>query len=244
MPANSGGLWHCLARETGALGHLYSVSYSKPKKRWIHTARGPYPWLPYGVDNGAYGFWKMHNFAPFDFAKYEAEVLPEWWKLVNWTLSQDQKPLWVLCPDAPGNWEATKAAWYKYAPELQRLGFTLALAVQDGATPEDVLSLEIQPDVICVGGTTEWKWETVEMWARSFPRVHVLRCAAPTKYAWLESIGVESTDATRLNSGDKKQTAGVEAFARRNQWIKPKHLIHPFMCRDAPVKGTGQEVLL
>lgn len=37
-------------------------------------------------------------------------------------------------------------------------------------TDHDVASLEIQPDIIFVGGTTDWKWATVKTWCTLFPR--------------------------------------------------------------------------
>ena len=100
-------------------------------------------------------------------------------------------------------------------------------------TVEDALALK--PDVICIGGTTEWKWATVEMWVKAFPRVHVLRVNSPTKLDWLESIGVESCDGTGWNRGDKTQTFGLEQWARQ----KPKptsELLTPFVCKQAKDK--------
>ena len=41
MPANATGwFWHCLARETGRIGHLYSPG----------AQRGPWPWFPFALD--------------------------------------------------------------------------------------------------------------------------------------------------------------------------------------------------
>lgn len=52
MPANSSGwFWHSLARETGRLGHLYSPG----------GQRGPWPWFPYALDNGAYACWTVKH---------------------------------------------------------------------------------------------------------------------------------------------------------------------------------------
>jgi len=90
--------------------------------------------------------------------------------------------------------------------------FTKAMAVQDGMTVDQVKA--VNPEVVCVGGTTEWKWATIEEWARSFPRVHLLRCNAPAKLDYLEALGVESCDGTGWNRGDRNQTVGLEQWAR------------------------------
>lgn len=90
---------------------------------------------------------------------------------------------------------------------------------------------ELKPDVIAIGGTTEWKWSTVEMWAKEFPRVHVLRVNSPSKLDYLESLGIESCDGTGWNRGDREQTLGLELWARKNP--KPRtDLLAPFTCRQ------------
>jgi len=106
-----------------------------------------------------------------------------------------------------------------------------------------VRRLSPAPEVIAVGGSTEWKWATVEMWANEFSRVHLLRCNSPAKLPYLRDLGVESCDGTGWNRGDKRQTAGLEAYARRHATPRADDL-WPFTCRDKPIKGTGQETLL
>jgi hypothetical protein len=213
MPANSTGwFWHCLARETGRLGHLFSPG----------AERGPWPWFPYALDNGAFSAWNMSeniwNESQWD--------LNAWKRLIVWAQCQQQKPLWAIVPDWIGCAERTIERWHRFAPEVP---FAKALAVQNGMTPESIKGLN--PDIICVGGTTEWKWETVETWAKSFPRVHVLRVNSPTKLKWLESLGVESCDGTGWNRGDRTQTLGIEMWARKI--IKPTtELLTPHVCRE------------
>lgn len=201
MPGNSSGwFWHCLARETQKVGHLYSPG----------AQRGPWPWFPYALDNGCFALWNPddNTFNEFGPGGWQLAGEYAWRTLLMWTECVEQKPLWAIVPDRPGSHHGTVLKWERYAPEI--LGrIPLAIAVQDGMKPEDVRQLAIQPEVICVGGSTEWKWATVEMWAKEFPRVHLLRCNAPTKLDWLEELGVESTDGTGWNRGDPKQTAGL-----------------------------------
>jgi hypothetical protein len=153
-----------------------------------------------------------------------------WRRMLFWASSQQQKPLWAIVPDWIGDGAKTIERWHQFKGEVP---FPKALAVQDGMTVEDALALE--PDVICVGGTTEWKWATVEMWVQAFPRVHVLRVNSPTKLDWLESIGVESCDGTGWNRGDKTQTLGLEQWARQKP-VPTQELLTPFTCKQAKDK--------
>ena len=224
MPANSTGwFWHCLARETGRIGHLLSPL----------AQRGPWPWFPYALDNGAYSCWDPKD-NTFDDDRWKITE-GHWLRLLFWAQAAQQKPRWSIVPDVPGNAEETLRKWKPFASVVQSCGFPLAVAVQDGMTSKDVRALDPLPDVIAVGGSTEWKWETVEQWVADFPRVHVLRCNMPDKLQTLEEMGVESTDGTGWNRGDVRQTSGLEAWARS----KPKPTdgpLYPFVCKAERVK--------
>lgn len=205
MPSNSSGwFWHCLARETGKLGHLFSPG----------GQRGPWPWLPYALDNGAFACWEPTS-NTFDAAKW-AQTEQSWRHLLVWAQCAPMAARWAIVPDIPGNSEATLEQWATYAPDVIAAGIPLALALQDGMTPDDVARLNPKPAVVCVGGSTEWKWKTVAMWCEHFDRVHILRCNASDKLDYLETLGVESTDGTGWNRGDRKQTSGLENWCRKN----------------------------
>ena len=203
MPANcQGWYWHCLARETGKLGHLYSPA----------GKAGPWPWFPYACDNGCYSLWTPET-NEFDESRWKLNGYDEWRRLMFWCEAAAQKPIWAIIPDRPGNWDITIEKWMKYSGESP---FPLALAVQDGATVEAVKQLTPKPEVICVGGSTDWKWNTVEMWAANFPRVHLLRCNTPAKLYYLEALGIESCDGTGWLRGDRKKVQGLEDWARQS----------------------------
>ena len=220
MPANSTGwFWHCLARETGRIGHLYSPG----------SQRGPWPWFPFALDNGAFSCWDMRT-NEFDEAKWQ-ETLPKWKALIRWA-SPTGMARWAIAPDVPGNATETLKRYKQYHRFVADSEIAPALAVQDGMTVSDVKALSEQPQVICVGGTTEWKWETVELWAKAFPRVHVLRCNSPEKLYYLEELGVESCDGTGWNRGDRRQTQGVETWARSKASPQLFNLT-PYVCRKA-----------
>ena len=226
MPANaSGWVWHSLARETGRLCHLYSPG----------AQRGPWSWFPYALDNGAFSCWDQDD-NTFDDERWEITELA-WHRLIVWSQVAAIKPMWAVVPDVPGNAEATLHRWYEFAPALTTV--PRALAVQDGMTVEQVRSMSIAPDVIAVGGSTEWKWSTIETWAKSFPRVHLLRCNSPTKLYELEAMGVESCDGTGWGRGNRRQTKGLEEWARsRAKPVTPP--LWPHVCRAArnPLQET------
>ena len=202
MPANN-TKWqvHCLARETGRFGHLFSPDGN----------RGPYSWLPYSLDNGAFSCWDMATNV-FDDDKWAA-MLPKWEKLLFWAQCQKQKARWAIVPDVIGNAPRTLKRWEEYAPIVQASNIPLALAVQDGMTIQQVRRLDIQPEVIAVGGTDEFKWNTVAQWAEAFQRVHLLRCNMPRKLYELEAMGVESCDGTGWMRGDERRFKALEKWA-------------------------------
>lgn len=220
MPAcSTGWFWHCLARETGRIGHLYSP----------RSQRGPWAWFPYALDNGAFSCWNpaANVFNHEAWAQKETE----WREMLFWAQSAPLKPMWAIVPDVPGNKQETLARWGRYAGEVADCGIPLAVAVQDGMMPSDVRRLDPEPTVIAVGGTTEWKWETAEMWAGEFGHTHLLRCNSPTKLELLEQWGYKSTDGTGWNRGDRKQTSGLEAWCR-NRAVATQTPLWPYVCRE------------
>lgn len=226
MPANSTGwVWHCLARETGKIGHLFSPG----------AERGPWPWFPYALDNGAFPCWDAAT-NTFDHEKWKGTEAT-WRRLLFWCDCATQKPMWAIVPDVPGNREETIQRWPKFAPLVQMHRIPLAVAVQDGMTPADVRKLNPPPELIAIGGSTEWKWNTVEMWAHEFKRVHLLRCNAPDRLEYLEGIGIESTDGTGWNRGNRNQTQGLEKWARATASHVSDHELWPHVCRTSQDKN-------
>ena len=225
MPASAcGWLWHSLARETSCIGHLYSPG----------DQRGPWPWIPYALDNGAFSCWTQKT-NTFDHAKW-ANKEYAWRTLIMWAQTVPIKPLWAIVPDVPGNGLATLNKWEEFAPEVVSANIPIALAVQDGITPEVVLKMAIRPDVICVGGTDAYKEATTEAWAKEFPRVHYLRCNSVYKLNWLESLGVESCDGTGWNRGDRHiRTRGLEEWCRARA-VPTSIPLWPHACRAAKDK--------
>ena len=219
MPANSTGwFWHCLARETGKIGHLYSPG----------AQSGPWPWFPFALDNGAFACWDMST-NEFDDAKW-AQNEPQWRKLIRWAAPSIQGCRWAIVPDVPGNADRTIEQWPQYAGFVKEHGIPLAVAVQDGMTPDDVKRLNPLPEGIAIGGSNEFKWGTVDKWAAAFSRVHVLRVNSPDKLQYLEDMGIESCDGTGWNRGNRKQTMGLELWAAKHL-PADRQLMSPYCCR-------------
>lgn len=140
-------------------------------------------WMPYALDNDAFSAWT--NRTPWNEGK--------WREMLHWAKWSVCKPLWALVPDVVADKDATKELWRKYAPEVGGLGFSLAFAAQDGMTPDDVPG---DADIVFIGGTTEWKWKSLPMWAKHCRRVHVGRVNGIERLWTCEDYGVESVDGT------------------------------------------------
>lgn len=195
MPANSGkAIVHYWAgRYPGLVGHLYSPD------GW----RGPFPWLPYGLDNGAFPAYTKG--VPWNADAFRA--------LVSRAAAVEQSPLWVVVPDVVGDARETLRMWDEWAPRLRHYGWPLALALQDGMTPADAQAAG--PDVLFLGGTTRWKRQQLgrlDGWRSASERIHVGRINT-ARWLWrCVEAGVESVDGTGWFRGDPVQTAGLATF--------------------------------
>jgi hypothetical protein len=176
MPSNVTGdlMRELVARFPGKLQNLHT-----PSGGWFT------PWVPYALDNGAFGAWK--NGQPFD----ELAFL----RLCDKAALAAIPPRWVAVPDVVGDWPGTLQKWEQWAPLLRSLyGWDLALCVQDGATVEDVRA--IGPELVFVGGSTSFKWGTFRLWCATFRRVHVGRVNRVEWALDCARAGVESIDGT------------------------------------------------
>lgn len=194
MPSNNGkAVVHYWAGVfPGLLGHLYGLD----------GFRGPFPWLPYALDNGAFPA----------FTKGQAWDADGFLRLLDRAAASAQPPRWVAVPDVVGNREATLERWHEWAPRVRAYGWPLAFVVQDGMQPADV------PDsaaVVFVGGSTRWKRRTVPMWCREFPRVHVGRINTERWLWYCDRHGAESCDGTGWMRGGEDRLAGLGNYLRR-----------------------------
>jgi hypothetical protein len=192
MVSNQTGFeWGYLAGQyPGALGHLYSPG----------AQRGPWDFMPYALDNGAFPAWEKGK--QFDFTA--------WRLLLNWGRLQQLRPLWAAVPDVVTDREATLAAWGIYEGEVLAAGMRPAFVVQDGMTFADVPSASC---VLFIGGSTEWKDAAIEPWCRRFPgRVHVGRVNNADRLLRSYRAGAISVDGTGW--WHKAQKAELMQFLR------------------------------
>lgn len=185
----------------GGLGHLYSPNNTK----------GPYPHLPYALDNGAFPAWTKG--LPFDTAA--------WLEMIQWATEQPIQPEWILIPDVVTNKTKTIESWHHYVPILRAYydsDMPLAFAVQDGMRPEDVPA---DTEVVFVGGSSDFKWSTLKTWCSEFPRVHVGRVNSYKGLCACAEAGAESCDGTGWFRGDKEQLAGLQKFLRGQAGMHP-----------------------
>lgn len=176
MVSNQTGMevGHLATRFPGGFGHLYSPG----------AQRGPWPYLPYALDNGAYPAWERNL--------YWNEAA--WLALLDWAATKEQRPLWSVVPDVVADRERTLEQWGRFAPVVRERGFRPALAIQDGMCFDDV------PDGDCMlflGGSTGWKLAAVDPWCARFPgRVHVARVNTMGRLRQCHAAGAVSIDGT------------------------------------------------
>lgn len=206
MPANNTGIYvgYLAGRFPGKLGHLFS-----PQKN--RKPPGPFPFMPYALDNSAYGAFMQG---------VEWEEDP-WLDLLEWAKLSGTPPLWCIVPDVVGDRIRTLRRWDIYGPKVERYGWPLAFAVQDGMDASDVPS---NADVIFVGGTTEWKWRTMAIWCREFPHVHVGRVNTYRRLWQCHDAGAKSCDGTGVvgQRGDQRQYRGALAYLEESTGAKDR----------------------
>ncbi|MEQ1934666.1 MAG: hypothetical protein ABL962_12450 [Fimbriimonadaceae bacterium] len=224
MPANNTHwLVHYWAGIYGNLGHLYGPARTE----------NPMPHLPYALDNGAFGAFTQKR-------EWDAEAFV---KHVERYAFHALRPQWCVVPDVVADREATLAKWSQWAPVLMdRYHLSLALAVQDGMTIEDVIPLDPAPDIIFVGGSTEWKWETVPMWCASWSRVHVGRVNTGDALRICKKAGAESCDGTGWFRGRPEQIKQLGYFLCEQAGLADEKDVD-YMVRHSRLKGTDQKVL-
>lgn len=96
-------------------------------------------WENWGLDNGAFTGFDQKAFMDRlkEFLPYKATCR------------------FVVVPDVPFCWGPTLVKFKDWSPSIRRMGFPVGLAVQDGATVQNVPWDEL--DALFIGGSTEWK---------------------------------------------------------------------------------------
>lgn len=234
MPANNTcWLVHYWAGRYGGLGHLLSPA----RKETL------VPHLPRALDNGAYSaFIRSLKSGVLSIFEWDAAAFIAHCERYAFA-PEFLRPIWVVCPDMVGDAAGTLYLWECWAEWIRdELHLPVALAVQDGMTVEMVKALRIQPDVIFVGGTTEWKWSTYAIWAANFPRVHVGRVNGIDGLNKCEEAGVESVDGTGWFRGRPAQILELGYFLAKQAGF-PRDPDVATMVRYSRLKGREQGCL-
>lgn len=146
--------------------------------------------MPWALDNGA---WTAHQQRqPFDGTAFRAAIA--------WGLMQPVAPDWVAIPDVVGDASATWRSVYEWLPRIPGQWLRL-LVVQDGMSPALIRSVVgLHGLGIFVGGSTDWKWSTVPLWAEWAQRIgcycHVGRVNTQQGIRACLDAGVDSCDGS------------------------------------------------
>ena len=208
MPSNNSGL------QVGYLHGKYG-----DRMAWLISPGGwfnryPPSWMPVALDNGAYGAWDKKR-------EWDQHA---WLELLEKAHARS-KPMWMVVPDVVTKAKETIDRWHEWAGLLREIypDTPLGFAVQDGMTEKDIPKDFVDGrDIIFVGGSRDWKWQTVEagLW-KKFKRVHVARVNGE-KGLWIcHSAQVESTDGTGWFRGDKRQLAGLYSYMEQTDPNRP-----------------------
>jgi hypothetical protein len=193
MPTNNSGIQigYLCGKYPNRLGWLISPD------GW----RKPPSWMPYALDNGAFGAWL--NKREWDEQKF-IDLLDR--------AKTHIRPLWVAVPDVVADAEATKAKWVEWHRRIKDIiNVPLAFVVQDGMTTDDV---PLSADVVFVGGSTEWKWRNLRHFTEHHARVHVGRVNSERLLWMAHDAGAESCDGTGWMRGGEDRLEELERYLR------------------------------
>lgn len=145
--------------------------------------------MRYALDNGAWG--AHQRGAVFDVAAFDR-------MRAAWQCDAD----WIVLPDivAGGLASLDFSLTWKGKIETPRLQL---IAVQDGMTPEDVAPYLGDQCGIFVGGSTEWKLDTLTHWGKLARRrgcyLHVARVNTVRRIIRCQDAGADSFDGTSVS---------------------------------------------
>lgn len=198
LAANNTGCWR-LRRAGFAIGWMQSP---RNVRRPIHYQTAEV--MPCAYDNGLY-----HPYG--EPPKPESERLLIYGTLARVLADKWPIPLFAVVPDVPYDGEASRKVSRWHLPRMRDLfpGVPLAVAVQDGMTPDDLDGF----DVCAVAGSTDWKRSTVCMWAKESRsrgmKTHMLRVNTQDRMQLAKDAGCDWADGTGIWRGDKKQKQGL-----------------------------------
>ena len=179
----------------GRIGHMFSPG----------GERGPWVGVPHAFDNDAWPAKK--NKRPRNVAAHR--------RLLLWGLMSGVMPMFAVVPDVVGDRDATLREWDTYAPGMEKMGYRLGFAAQDGMSFADVPTSDC---VVFLGGSDEWKDASIAPWCAKFPgRVHIGRVNGMPRLlaSWRAgAISVDGTGWFHKGRGGVSQAADLRKFLR------------------------------
>lgn len=167
--------------------------------------------IPLAVDNGAFGFWRRG-------VAFNDEPMR---RVLTAVLRHGLNPEWLVAPDIVAGGRNSLEFSIGWAGRLSE--WPLAVAVQDGMEPDDLLPKLHLWKCVFVGGSLHWKWHTAAEWA-SFAQSHGLQChigrvGTLDDMVRAQRVGATSCDSSTINRGNRRSGLGtwsdVDRFLRR-----------------------------
>ena len=155
--------------------------------------RNPDDWPFCAVDNGCYSAYRRGvEWEPRTFLR-----------ILDRCRNEGRRPDFVVIPDKVASPDSLEfSAGWVVRLRTAYPGFRFYLAVQDGTTPEDVEGFDraYGVDGLFVGGTMEWKLETMPMWCKFAHRMgmecHIGRIGPIRRMLMAQWAGADSIDST------------------------------------------------
>lgn len=162
--------------------------------RWMMTPADLRPgYKPYALDNGAWAAFKAGGELDLDLFQRAVD-------------SHANAADFTVLPDIVGEGARSLALSLTWREKLRGAG-RLLLAVQDGMLPEHIepyLSADVG---LFLGGTTEWKLSTGDMWGALKRRLgiylHIGRVNTAQRVIWCSRIEADSFDGTSASRYSK-----------------------------------------
>ena len=208
----TGTLRNMAALRAAGWGTLYSAAGWLPSHDWVGE-KG----IPECI--GDSGAWHHHSQGtPFNNVNYE--------RLLVWI--RPLKPRFVMLPDIVGAGSQSLDLSLHWLPIVRLAGLTPALVVQDGMLPDHVRNLIGPQLALCIGGSTEWKLQTLGTWCKLARErgawSHVLRVNTGRRIRLCERAGADGFDGTSASKfvntlpmlDRERRTQDIEGYLARN----------------------------
>jgi len=163
------------------------------------TNRGELPprRLPWFLDNGAYTDFKSKK--PFDLNRWIRDTRHIMYRLESDEWPVEMAPDFTVVPDLVGGGKDSLDFSIEHLFRIESLHVPHYLAVQNGMTKSMVRSVLPQFGGVFVGGTLDWKLETMAMWSDMAHDAgllcHVGRIGTIPRVEMAKQAGVDSIDS-------------------------------------------------